>query len=475
MQNINTYKRFYIDGKWVMPSGSEICEVINPATEAVAGVVPVGDVADVDHAVKAARAAFASWSNTSAQERSDYIVALVNEMKNRADELGELVTAEMGMPVQFSKDIQVLGPVMGLETYIETPFQLEQPQTIGNSVVYKEAIGVCSLICPWNYPLHQLIGKIAPALAAGCTMVVKPACETPLSTFLMAQIIDSIGLPKGVFNLVSGPGTVVGEAMCVHPEVDLVSFTGSTGAGVSISQTAAKTVKRVCLELGGKSPLLITQNADLASAVTFGVNDVMINSGQTCTALTRMLVPASRYEEAVAIAKGVAESLIMGDPLNKDSFMGPMSSHRQKQAVINCIKQGIAQGATLVTGGVEVPSDLQTGYYISPTIFANVSNDMSIAQDEIFGPVLCMIPYDDEQQGIEIANDTVFGLAAHVWAGTQEQGLAIAKQIRAGQVFVNGADYNYDAPFGGYKQSGNGREWGYEGALEYVELKSIQL
>jgi len=475
MQKMNSYKRFYIDGKWVLPTGTETCEVINPATEAVVGVVPVGDVADVDHAVKAARAAFASWSNTSAQERSDYIVALVEEMKACSDELAQVVTAEMGMPLHFSKDIQVLGPVMGLETYIETPFQLEQTQAIGNSLVHKDAIGVCALICPWNYPLHQLIGKIAPALAAGCTMVVKPACETPLSTFLMAEIIESIGLPKGVFNLVSGPGAVVGEAMCVHPDVDLVSFTGSTGAGKRITQTASETVKRVCLELGGKSPLLITEDADLAAAVEFGVNDVMINSGQTCTALTRMLVPASRYDEAVALAKGVAEGLTIGDPLNEKNFLGPMSSLRQKQAVLTCIIKGIEEGATLITGGVQMPAGVDKGYYVLPTIFANVDNDMSIAQDEIFGPVLCMIPYEDEQQGIDIANDTIFGLAAHVWAGTQEQGLAIAKQIRAGQVSVNGADYNYNAPFGGYKQSGNGREWGYEGALEYVELKSIQL
>ncbi len=475
MQKMNSYQRFFINGKWVMPTGSDTCDVINPATEEVVGVVPVGDVTDVDHAVKAARTAFTSWSNTSAQQRSDYIVALVEGMKARADELAQVVTSEMGMPVQFSKDIQVLGPVMGLETYIETPFQLEQTQTIGNSLVHKDAIGVCSLICPWNYPLHQLIGKIAPALAAGCTMVVKPACETPLSTFLMAEIIESIGLPKGVFNLVSGPGSVVGEAMCVHPDVDLVSFTGSTGAGIRITQTASETVKRVCLELGGKSPLLITEDADLAAAVEFGVNDVMINSGQTCTALTRMLVPKNRFDEAVALAKGVAEAMIIGDPLDAKSFLGPMSSHRQKQAVLDCINKGVDEGATLVTGGLEMPEGLDEGFYVAPTIFAHVDNSMSIAQEEIFGPVLCMIPYEDESQGIAIANDTVFGLAAHVWAGSQEVGLRIAKQIRAGQVSVNGAEYNYDAPFGGYKQSGNGREWGYEGALEYVELKSIQL
>ena len=475
MQTLNSYQRFFIDGEWVIPAGTETCEVINPATEEVVGVVPVGDVADVDHAVKAARQAFNSWSATSAQERSGYIVALVAAMKERADELAKVVTQELGMPLHFSTDIQVLGPVMGLETYIETPFQLEKPQVIGNSLVHKDAIGVCSLICPWNYPLHQLIGKIAPALAAGCTMVVKPASETPLSTFLMAEIIESIGLPKGVFNLVSGNGSVVGEAMCVHPDVDLVSFTGSTGAGIRISQTASETVKRVCLELGGKSPLLITEDADLAAAVEFGVNDVMINSGQTCTAFTRMLVPVSRYEEAVALAKSVAEAMVIGDPLDSTSFLGPMSSHRQKQAVLDCINKGLEEGATLVTGGLEMPEGLDEGFYVSPTIFANVDNSMSIAQEEIFGPVLCIIPYEGESEGIAIANDTVFGLAAHVWADNQEEGLRIAKHIRAGQVFVNGADYNYSAPFGGYKQSGNGREWGYEGALEYVELKSIQL
>ncbi len=469
-----SYNQLYINGKWKTPYRSKKIEVINPATEKMIGSVPEGSQEDVEEAIKSARAAFDSWSTTSSSVRSAYINKLVEEMKTHKDQMAEVITSELGMPLHFSLDIQSVGPIVGLESHIDITRQLEEEKHIDNSVVYNEAIGVCSLICPWNYPLHQLIGKIAPALAAGCTMVVKPASETPLNAFLLAQMIDNIDLPAGVFNLITGPGRTIGEAMCVHPEVDLVSFTGSTQAGIQIAKVAADSVKRVCQELGGKSPFIITEDADIEAAVTFGVQDVMLNSGQTCTALTRMLVPYSRYEEVLQHAKQVAENITIGDPLNKESFMGPMSSKKQQDIVFNYIKKGLEEGATLLSGGLDKPQGLEKGYYIRPTIFSDVKNEMVIAQEEIFGPVLCIIPYQTIDEAIVLANDSPFGLSAAVWGNTKEQALKVAKKIKSGQVFINGGDYNYRAPFGGFKQSGNGREWGLAGAMEYVEQKSIQ-
>jgi len=469
-----SYNQLYINGKWEAPHSSRKIEVINPATEQVIGTVPEGSKEDVEQAIKAARAAFYSWSTTSSSVRSAYLNRLVEEMKIHKNQMAEVITSELGMPLHFSLDIQVLGPIAGLESHIDITHQLEEEKHIDNSVIYNEAIGVCSLICPWNYPLHQLIGKVAPALAAGCTMVVKPASETPLNAFLLAQMIDNIDLPTGVFNLVTGPGRTVGEAMCVHPEVDLVSFTGSTQAGVQIAKVAAESVKRVCQELGGKSPLIITAEADIEAAVTFGVQDVMLNSGQTCTALTRMLVPYSRYEEVLLHAKQAAEKIMIGDPLNSENFMGPMSSKKQQDTVLSYIKKGIEEGANLLTGGLEKPLGIDKGFYIQPTIFSDVKNAMVIAQEEIFGPVLCIIPYKTLDEAVSIANDSPFGLSAAVWGDTKQQALKIAKKVKAGQVYINGAEFNYQAPFGGFKQSGNGREWGIVGAMEYMELKSIQ-
>jgi aldehyde dehydrogenase (NAD+) len=370
--------------------------------------------------------------------------------------------------------VQVDGPITGLEQYVELAGLMDEVREVGNSLVIREAVGVCAFINPWNYPLHQLIGKLAPALAAGCTVVVKPSQETPLHAFLLAQMIEDIGLPAGVFNLVSGPGLKVGEALAKHPDVDMVSFTGSTGAGVRVAQAAAPSVKRVCLELGGKSPLLIAEDADLAAAVRYGVQDVMINSGQTCTALTRMLLPASRYAEAVELALAETLSLRMGDPLDPQSFLGPMCSAGQKRTVLDYIKIGQQEGARLLCGG-DTPSAFERGFYVSPTLFADVDNRMRIAQEEIFGPVLCLIPYTDEAQAIQIANDSPFGLSSGVWAGSAERALHLGRQLRAGQCFLNGAAFNYQAPFGGYKQSGNGREWGEEGLNEFVEVKAIQV
>jgi acyl-CoA reductase-like NAD-dependent aldehyde dehydrogenase len=471
---MHNHTTLFIDGRWQTPSGRGIAEVINPATEEVAGSVPLGDERDVDNAVAAARKAFNSWSRMPSSVRAGYIRALAEQLRARADEMASVITAELGMPVQWCRSVQVDGPIIGLEHYVELAGLMDEVREVGNSLVIREAVGVCAFINPWNYPLHQLIGKLAPALAAGCTVVVKPSQETPLHAFLLAQMIEAIGLPAGVFNLVSGPGSKVGEALAKHPDVDMVSFTGSTGAGVRVAQAAAPSVKRVCLELGGKSPLLIAEDADLAAAVRYGVQDVMINSGQTCTALTRMLLPASRYAEAVELAIAETRNLRMGDPLDPNSFLGPMCSAAQRRTVLDYIKVGQQEGARLVYGG-DTAGEFERGFYVTPTLFADVDNRMRIAQEEIFGPVLCLIPYTDEAQAIQIANDSPFGLSSGVWAGSAERALQLGRQLRAGQCFLNGAVFNYQAPFGGYKQSGNGREWGEEGLNEFVEVKAIQV
>ncbi|WP_422418557.1 aldehyde dehydrogenase family protein [Pseudomonas sp. GZD-222] len=468
------YSRLFIDGTWQVPSGQGMAEVIDPASETVAGRVPLGNEEDVNRAVAAARQAFAEWSRTPSSVRAGYIRALVVQLTARAEEMASVITAELGMPVQWCRPVQVDGPIAGLEQYIELAGLMDEVREVGNSLVYREAVGVCAFINPWNYPLHQLIGKLAPALAAGCTVVVKPSQETPLHAFLLAEMIEAIGLPAGVFNLVSGPGSKVGEALARHPQVDMVSFTGSTGAGVRVAQAAAPTVKRVCLELGGKSPLLITADADLDAAVRYGVQDVMINSGQTCTALTRMLLPASRYAEAVEIALDETRKLVMGDPQDPQSFLGPMCSAAQRRTVQDYIRIGQEEGARLLCGGDSAPG-FERGFYVQPTLFADVDNRMRIAQEEIFGPVLCLIRYDDEAQGIVLANDSPFGLSSAVWAADRERALQLGRQLRAGQCFVNGAAFNYQAPFGGYKQSGNGREWGEEGLAEFVEIKAMQI
>lgn len=464
----------YIDGQWCTPCAEGVAEVSNPATEQVIGHVPLGTEADVERAVVAARRAFPAWAATPSKVRAGFIRALAEVLEARADEMAALITAELGMPVQWCREVQVEGPILGLQQYSDLAAQMDEEREVGNSLIVREAIGVCAFINPWNYPLHQLIGKLGPALAAGCTVVVKPSQDTPLHAFLLADMIDAIGLPAGVFNLVSGPGSTVGEALSRHPDVDMLSFTGSTGAGVRVAQAAAPTVKRVCLELGGKSPLLITADADLAAAVSYGVQEVMINSGQTCSALTRMLIPASRYAEAQQLALAEVAKLTMGDPLDPQSFLGPMCSRAQWQTVIDYIAIGQAEGARLLCGGAPAPGEFARGHYLRPTLFADVDNRMRIAQEEIFGPVLCLIAYEDEEQAVQIANDSPFGLSSGVWAGTAEHALALARRLRAGQCYINGGAYNYQAPFGGYKQSGNGREWGEDSLHEFVEIKAIQ-
>ena len=470
---MKTYNKFYINGQWLSPVNEQFYEVVNPATNQICARTVMASEKEVNLAVAAAKAAFPHWSQTSAQYRSDLINAIADEMQQRSKELSEVITMTMGCPLHLSLEIQVQGAIDAFRSYAQHAFLMEEREEKNGIIISKEAAGVCALISPWNYPLSQLVGKIAPALAAGCTMVVKPAEQTPLQDFIMAEIFAKVGLPAGVFNLIPGIGTEIGPVMCSHADVDMISFTGSTRAGIKVSESASPSVKRVCLELGGKSPLIITEDADFPAAVRYGVEDVMINTGQTCNALTRMLVPQSRYKEAVLIAKAVAEENVVGDPLDNNVSMGPMSSMGQRDTVLNYIQQGINEGARLVTGGIELPETITTGAYVRPTIFADVDNNMSIAREEIFGPVLCLIPYQDINQAIDIANDTVFGLSSAVYAADTASALNIARRIRSGQCYIQGAYFNTNAPFGGYKQSGNGREWGEEGLMEYVEIKTV--
>ena len=471
---MRTYDKFYINGQWVEPIGKGSSEVINPANGEISARVPYGNAEDVDAAVWAARNAFDSWSQTSAAERADFLRKIALEGEKRNAELTQTIIDELGMPIQNAAAYQVDPLAIICESFADKARQMEEHREVGNSIIVKEPIGVCAMINPWNYPIWQMIGKVAPAIAAGCTMVVKAASQTPSHLFIFAEICDAVGLPAGVFNMIHGSGREIGGALSSHPEVDLVSFTGSAAAGIQVSNRAAPDVKRVCLELGGKSPFIITQEANLDAAVEFGVNHVMVNTGQTCDALTRMIIHESRYDDAVELAKTKAEALVVGDPTDANVFIGPMSSAGQKQTVLDYIDQAITDGARLVTGGTDMPAGLTSGNYVLPTIFADVTNDMKIAQEEVFGPVLVMIKYSTIDQAIDIANDTPYGLASAVWAGDKDKATAIARRIRAGQCAINGGDANHEAPFGGYKESGNGREFGIEGLHEYCELKAMQ-
>jgi aldehyde dehydrogenase (NAD+) len=471
---MRTYDKFYINGQWVEPIGKGTSEVINPATGEISARVPYGNAEDVNAAVSAAKNAFASWSQTSAEERAGFLRKLAAEGENRNADLTQTIIDELGMPIQNAATFQVDPLGIICESFASKAKEMEEQKEVGNSIVVKEPIGVCAMINPWNYPVWQMIGKVAPAIAAGCTMVVKAASQTPSHLFIFAEMCDAVGLPPGVFNMVHGSGREIGAVLSSHPDVDMVTFTGSTAAGIQVSNKAAPDVKRVCLELGGKSPFIVTEEADLNAAINFGVDDVMVNTGQTCNALTRMIIHESRYEEAVELAKSRAEALVVGDPTDPGVFVGPMSSAGQKQTVLDYINQAVSDGARLVTGGTGMPEGLTTGNYVSPTIFADVTNDMTIAQEEVFGPVLVMIRYSDIDQAIEIANDTPYGLASAVWAGDKDKATSIARRIRAGQCSINGGDANHEAPFGGYKESGNGREFGVEGLHEYCELKAMQ-
>lgn len=472
---MHIHEQFYIGGQWAKPHSKDTLEVIDPSTEEICGRVPSGNDQDINDAVAAAKEAFKTWGQSSAQVRSDLIRKLSEKVNENAQKIGEMCALELGTPLRMSVAVHG-GMGMGVVgSYIDVPFEMEKEEQIGNSVVIKEPIGVCAFITPWNFPLHQIVAKVMPALAAGCTMVVKPSSETPLTAYFFAQLVHDCGFPAGVFNLVTGPGRTVGEAMCTHPDVDMISLTGSTEAGKRVGQLGAQTVKRVCLELGGKSASVVLDDADIAAAAGAAGGSICMNSGQVCAALSRLIVPRGKQGEAVAAAKAAAEATKVGGAFEEGAFMGPVVSKAQLDSVVGYIQKGIDEGATLVTGGTTPPGGRNTGYFVQPTIFSDVRNDMTIAQEEIFGPVLAIIPYDTEEEAIAIANDSIFGLSGAVWSGDAERAKRVARQIRTGQVSVNGGSFNVTAPFGGYKQSGNGRELGPHGLTEFVELKSLQL
>jgi acyl-CoA reductase-like NAD-dependent aldehyde dehydrogenase len=467
--------RLYIGGDWVSSTGSNSIAVIDSTTEEVIGSVPEGTVEDIDRAVAAAREAFPGWSATPVEERAALLTAVSAALGQRMEPLAELITHEVGMPLVLSQLVQVGLPMAAFGSMAQVTADFTWEQTVGNSLVVREPIGVVGAITPWNYPLHQIAAKVAPALAAGCTVVLKPSEVAPLNAFVLCDIFEEVGLPAGVFNLVSGFGPVVGEAIAAHPQVDMVSFTGSTRAGRRVAEVAAATVKRVALELGGKSANVILDDADLATAVPDGVNKCYMNSGQTCSALTRMLVPRKSLAEVEALATTAAESFTPGDPFDGETRLGPLVSTVQRDRVRNYIEKGVGEGARLLTGGAEAPEGLDKGYFVRPTVFSSVTRDMTIARDEIFGPVLAIIPYDTEEEAIDIANDTEYGLAGGVWSSDPDRAKAVARRLRTGQVEVNGGGFNPMAPFGGYKQSGNGREFGSFGLDEYLETKAMQL
>ncbi len=467
--------KIYVGGAWVASAGSQTLDVINASTEEVMGRIPEGTLEDVDRAVAAANAAFPPWSQTPVEERAKYLQRITESLQARMQEIAGVISAEVGMPINLSTMIQVGLPIMTFGSLPQLLDTFDFEERIGNSLVVKEPVGVVGCITPWNYPLHQVALKVGPALAAGNTVVLKPSEVAPLSAFILAEIIDEVGLPAGTFNLVTGVGSVVGEALVAHPDVDMISFTGSTRAGRRVAEVASATVKRVALELGGKSPNVILADADLAKAVRHGVGAAFLNSGQTCTALTRMIVPRSRLAEVEELATKAAEAYTPGDPFEPTTRLGPLASGPQHLRVRDYIRKGIDEGAKLLIGGPDAPEGLQNGYFVRPTVFSEVRSDMTIAQEEIFGPVLSIIPYDTEDEAVEIANDTIYGLAAAVWAADDDKALELARRLRAGMVDVNGGSFNPLAPFGGYKQSGSGREAGKYGLEEFLEVKSMQL
>ena len=467
---MRTYLKFYIDGQWVDPQRPNSLDVDNPRTEQVSGKISIGSAGDVDVAVRAARRAFGSWSQTSREERLDVLQAIQAEFQNRAGDLAEAVSEEMGAPPALAAGPQVNLGLGHLATAIDALKKFEFEEQHGATLVVKEPIGVCGLITPWNWPINQIAVKVYPALATGCTMVLKPSEVAPYSAQIFTEIIHAAGVPAGVYNMVFGDGPGVGTAISSHPDIDMVSFTGSTRAGVDVARNAAPTVKRVSQELGGKSPNIVLDDDGFAKSVAKGVSVMMTNSGQSCNAPSRMLVPSSRMDEAIAVARKTAEAVKVGDPNDKYSI-GPVASKAQFEKIQGLIQRGVDEGATVVFGGTGRPEGLDTGYYVRPTVFAHVTNDMTIARDEIFGPVLCILGYDDLDQALDIANDTEYGLAGYVSGTDLDQARAVARRIRAGSVAINHA-FDINAPFGGYKRSGNGREWSVFGFDEYLETKA---
>jgi len=471
---MNARESIYIDGKWVAASGEGTIEVVNPTTEQCIGSVPVGNAVDVESAVAAARAAFPAWSASSIEERIDVLNSISAALKERGEEIAQLITAEVGTPINYSRMAMVGTPRVVSRSYAKMLESFEWEEEVRNSLIVKEPIGVVAMITPWNFPLHQIIGKVAPALASGCTMVLKPSKEAPLNAFLLADILHEIGLPAGVFNLVSGHGRDIGETLAAHAEVDMVSFTGSTGAGVSVSQAAAPTVKRVTLELGGKSANIILDDADIAKAAKMAVYACFNNSGQECSSLSRLIVPAGARDEVVEVITATMQRYSVGDPNDESIRCGPMVSARQQESVAGYIASGLSEGATLVAGGEGMPEGLESGFFVQPTVFADVTSEMAIFREEIFGPVLTITTYETEEEAIALANDSEYGLSGGVWSGNEERAMRVARALRTGQVSINGGAFNISAPFGGYKLSGNGRELGIHGLEEFLEIKAIQ-
>ena len=471
MENL---QKFYINGKWVEPRSKNTMPVINPATEEQIGTVAMGNAEDVDLAVSAANEAFVTFSQTSIQDRLDLLIKIKDVTQKRFEELVKAMSIEMGAPMTMSRDAQADAAIGHLDGFIDALKNLEDQKTLPNGdVLCKEAIGVCGLITPWNWPINQITLKVLPAIATGCASILKPSEHTPISAVVYTEILHDAGVPAGVFNLVQGNGEDVGVALSRHPDIQMISFTGSTRGGISVTKESATTVKKVTLELGGKSPNLVFADCDLQEKVTASVNECMFNTGQSCDAPTRLLVEKKCYAEVLEIAKQAAENISLGDPTKEGDHLGPLFDKIQYDRVQTMIKVGIDEGVTLLTGGLGKPEGFETGWYTKPTIFADVTNDKRVAQEEIFGPVLVIIPFEDEADAIKIANDTPYGLAAYMQTGSKERADRVARQLRAGAVHVNGAGYNYGSPFGGYKQSGNGREGGDMGIEDYLETKTL--
>jgi aldehyde dehydrogenase (NAD+) len=466
--------KLYIDGAWVPSTGKGTLEVFDSNTEDVIGTIPEGTTDDVEKAVAAASAAFGEWSSVSHEERSKLLARVSEGLAARTDELAETISREVGMPLSLSKIVQVGLPTGVFAEMAKNITEFQWETEVGNSLIVREPVGVVGAITPWNYPLYQISLKVAPALAAGCTVVLKPSEIAPLNAFVLADVIHDVGFPPGVFNLVTGFGPVVGEAIASHPKVDMVSFTGSTRAGKRVMALGSETVKKIALELGGKSANIILEDADLDAAIPAGLFACYMNSGQTCSALTRMLVPRARLAEVEEKAKAAAEGFAPGDSLAATTLLGPLASAIQRDRVRGYIEKGISEGAKLITGGAEAPEGLEKGYFVRPTVFSEVTTEMTIAQEEIFGPVLSIIPYDSEEEAIAIANDSIYGLSGGVWSSDKAHAEQVARRIRTGQVDINGGAFNPVAPFGGYKQSGVGRERGEFGFEEFLEIKSLQ-
>nr|WP_218680922.1 aldehyde dehydrogenase family protein [Rhodococcus qingshengii] len=469
----NVDRRYhFIDGDWVAPTGTSIVEVENPATEEMFGQVPLGNAADVDAAVDSANTAFATWSQTSVDERGNYLRAFTDALASRREDIAQLVTMEMGTPIELSRVAQADLPISVLRAISAGLDQIEFVEKIGNSTVVREPAGVVGAITPWNYPVHQAVAKVGAALAAGCTVVLKPSEVTPLSAYLLAEAAIEAGLPAGVFNLVTGDGVGVGQALAAHPRVDVMSFTGSTRGGRAVMTTAAGTIKRVSLELGGKSANVLLPDGDLRKAVERGVEHILENSGQTCTAWTRLVVPRAQQDDVIDVVRAAFEHIVIGDPTDSATTLGPVATKVQRANVEKMIARGTDQAARVAAGNTDTWSG--RGHYVNPVVFADVESAMDIAQEEIFGPVLSILPYDDEQDALRIANDSIYGLSGAVWSADEDRASAFARRMRTGMVSVNGGSFNTAAPFGGYKQSGFGREFGRYGIEDFLEIKAMQ-